>query len=110
MTKYVIFGCIIATIISTCIAIIKYKEVESLKEKLTICSAQVTKLNEAVNVANNLNVEQNKIIVKYNQMKKKDYNNETDADLNALHNLDVLLEQTSIIDDIKTPSSDTNAN
>lgn len=71
---------------------------EKLEFELTICSNSLSEANIKIVEANKVNVEQSKIVAKYNSMKKKDYKNANDTDLDALHTLDVLLESKSIIE------------
>lgn len=81
-----------------------------LRQELKQCETNIENFNNTVDKANKLNAIQERVSVKYNQMKKKEYKDETDSDLSALHDLDVLLEQKSIIGDTKDTGSKSSAN
>lgn len=74
------------------------KDIENLTLKLTVCENNLEKANGLATSVNETNKTNNATTVKYNSMKKKEQVNEKDNDFNDLHNLDVLLEQKSIIE------------
>lgn len=74
------------------------KDIENLTLRLTVCENNLEKANGLATSVNETNKTNNATTVKYNSMKKKEQVNEKDNDFNDLHNLDVLLEQKSIIE------------
>ena len=71
---------------------------KQLETEISVCSNSLKIANSKILEANRVNIEQSKIVAKYNSMKKKDYENANNADLDALHTLDVLLESKSVIE------------
>lgn len=94
--KYIGF-LLLGLVISICIMSFQSKRIKALQQEKEICLLELSKANKRANEVNSINNINNNTIIKYNSQKKKDYSNENDNDLNALHSLDVLLEQKSII-------------
>lgn len=84
-------------VVSICIMSLQSKRIEMLQQEKEICLLKLSKADKQANEINVVNDANNNATIKYNSQKKKDYSDEKDNDLNALHNLDVLLEQKSII-------------
>lgn len=84
-------------VISICIMSLQSKRIEMLQQEKEMCLLKLSKADKQANEINVVNDANNNATIKYNSQKKKDYPDEKDNDLNALHNLDVLLEQKSII-------------
>lgn len=77
-----------------------------IQTNLTICETSRDKLKQSISANNSLGDKQNEAQTKYNSMKLKEKYDAKDVNLNKLHSLDVLLEQTSnILDTAKSTTA-----
>ena len=99
MTSWKITGVFFIALLIA-LSVIKYQDtkIEALEAEKAVCLDSLDKANIQINSVNAANQANNKVVVKYNSMKKKEYIDENDSDLNALHTLDVMLEQQSVIE------------
>lgn len=100
-TKIKVILCLLIVLGFGCLMVklnMQKKDIENLTLKLTVCENNLEKANGLAISVNETNKTNNATTVKYNSMKKKEQVNEKDNDFNDLHNLDVLLEQKSIIE------------